>query len=112
MALFFLKAHRAAPAEGRAGRRRSTSTDDAAMLDARQGRSSPNAARAAIRASCRTPPPGLDPDGCAGPDYLDCWNRYWAWTKTDEFKSKMREIVLAPDFLDGQLPLDRLRACR
>src|SRR5262249_21122710 len=40
-------------------------------------------------------------NGCAGPDYLDCWNEYWAWTKTDEFKSKMRGIVTAPDFLDG-----------
>jgi hypothetical protein len=47
------------------------------------------------------PVPGLDPDGCAGKDYLDCWNRYWAWTKTSEFKQKMRAIVLAPDFLDG-----------
>jgi hypothetical protein len=47
------------------------------------------------------PAPGLDPGGCAGPNYLECWNRYWAWTKTDEFKEKMRAIVLAPDFLEG-----------
>jgi len=47
------------------------------------------------------PAPGLDPGGCAGPNYLECWNRYWAWTKTDEFKEKMRTIVLAPDFLEG-----------
>jgi len=47
------------------------------------------------------PEDGLEPGGCAGPDYLNCWNRYWAWTKTEEFKSKMRDIVLAPDFLDG-----------
>ena len=39
--------------------------------------------------------------GGNGPDYLDCWNRYWEWTQTDDFKSKMTEIVLAPDFLDG-----------
>ncbi len=44
---------------------------------------------------------GLDPTGCAGPGYLECWNRYWASTKTDEFKEKMRQIVLAPDFLEG-----------
>jgi hypothetical protein len=43
--------------------------------------------------------PGLDPDGCAGKDYMKCWNSYWAWTKTSEFKQQMREIVLAPDFL-------------
>ncbi len=44
---------------------------------------------------------GLDPNGCAGPGYLDCWNRYWASTKTDEFKAQMREIVLRDDFLQG-----------
>ena len=40
--------------------------------------------------------------GCSGPDYLNCWNEYWQWTKTEEFKSKMRNIVMAPDFLDGK----------
>jgi hypothetical protein len=48
-----------------------------------------------------TPAEGLDPGGCSGKDYLTCWNKYWAWTKTDDFKSKMRTIVMAPDFLDG-----------
>jgi hypothetical protein len=43
--------------------------------------------------------PGLDPNGCAGKDYLGCWDKYWAWTQTDEFKGKMRQIVLADDFL-------------
>ncbi|HEV2863817.1 MAG TPA: hypothetical protein VGX48_22670 [Pyrinomonadaceae bacterium] len=38
--------------------------------------------------------------GCSGPDYMKCWDEYWAWTKTDEFKSKMRAIVARPDFLD------------
>jgi hypothetical protein len=42
---------------------------------------------------------GLDPGGCAGPGYLDCWNKYWASTKTDEFRKQMREIVLKDDFL-------------
>ncbi len=46
-----------------------------------------------------TPAEGLDPAGCAGPGYLQCWNKYWAWTKTDDYKSKMRDIVRAPDFL-------------
>jgi hypothetical protein len=44
--------------------------------------------------------PGLDPGGCSGKDYLNCWNKYWEYTKTEEFKSKMRKIVVAPDFLD------------
>jgi hypothetical protein len=48
-----------------------------------------------------TPAAGLDPDGCSGPNYLNCWNKYWAWTKTEDFKSKIRTIVTAPDFLDG-----------
>jgi hypothetical protein len=43
--------------------------------------------------------PGLDPGGCAGPGYLDCWNKYWAYTKTEEFKKQMRAIVLRDDFL-------------
>jgi hypothetical protein len=48
-----------------------------------------------------TPAPGLDPGGCSGKDYMTCWDKYWAWTKTEDFKSKMRPIVTAPDFLDG-----------
>jgi len=41
----------------------------------------------------------LDPNGCNGKDYMSCWNKYWEWTKTAEFKDKMRTIVLADDFL-------------
>src|SRR5260370_12496019 len=62
--------------------------------------------------SSKVPPPpvpGLDPAGCAGKDYLDCWNNYWKWTKTDDFKGKMRDIVLAPDFLDGNYLSSDLR---
>ena len=62
--------------------------------------------------SSKVPPPpvpGLDPAGCAGKDYLDCWNNYWKWTKTDDFKGKMRDIVLAPDFLDGNYLSSELR---
>jgi hypothetical protein len=47
------------------------------------------------------PAQGVDPGGCAGPQYLACWNQYWKWTKTDDFKQKTREIVQAPDFLDN-----------
>ena len=52
--------------------------------------------------SSKLPPSvaGLDPGGCAGPGYLDCWNRYWESTKTPEFKEQMREIVLRDDFLE------------
>jgi len=47
------------------------------------------------------PAVGLDPHGCAGKGYLDCWNKYWDWTKTEEFKSEMKKIVLADDFLEN-----------
>ncbi len=47
------------------------------------------------------PAAGLDPSGCAGPGYLQCWNKYWAWTKTEDYKTQMRAIVSAPDFLEG-----------
>jgi hypothetical protein len=36
---------------------------------------------------------------CAGSNYMSCWNKYWAWTKTDEFKNEIKEIVQADDFL-------------
>jgi len=42
---------------------------------------------------------GPGTENCNGPNYLTCWNRYWAWTKTDDFKKRMAAIVRAPDFL-------------
>ncbi len=58
----------------------------------------------------------LDPGGCSGPNYLTCWKRYWDYTKTGEFKAKMREIVAKPDFLeknylstDARIPVTLLR---
>jgi hypothetical protein len=48
-----------------------------------------------------TPAVGLDPNGCSGKDYLRCWNAYWEWTKTEDFKSKMRTIVHQKDFLEN-----------
>lgn len=55
------------------------------------------------------PAQGRDPGGCAGPHYLACWNRYWEWTKTDDFKQKTRQIVKAPDFLNGNYLSTELR---
>lgn len=53
------------------------------------------------------PPRGADPGNCAGPDYLNCWNNYWNWTKTEDFKEQMRRIVRADDFLqDNYLSTD------
>ena len=47
------------------------------------------------------------PDAPADVDITD-WQQYWAWTKTDDFKDKMTEMVLADDFLtDNYLSTDR-----
>jgi len=53
---------------------------------------------------------------CAGKDYLNCFNRYWKLTQTEDFKAKMREIVLQGDFLqdnylstDARIPVTLLR---
>ncbi len=62
---------------------------------------------------------GICAGGGAGPEYRQCWDRFWAWTQTDEFKQGMVEMVTARDeagretFLDGnylsterRVPLD------
>jgi len=55
--------------------------------------------------SSKGPPPppdlNLDADRCSGSLYLDCFKRYWTWTQSDQYKSLMRAIVAAPDFLEG-----------
>ena len=38
---------------------------------------------------------------CAGPGYLACWDKYWAWSQTEQFRERMRPVVAAPDFLAG-----------
>ena len=54
--------------------------------------------------------PGVDPGGgCSGPNYLECWSRYWSFTKTDEYKQKMRAIVEADSFLDDNFLSTELR---
>jgi hypothetical protein len=55
------------------------------------------------------PPPEIDIANCAGSGYLECWNRYWRWTKTDGFKEQMREIVQREDFLEGNFLSTDLR---
>ena len=47
--------------------------------------------------------------GCVNSNYLSCWNDYWKWTKTDEFKTEMKKIVEAPDFLDQNFLSTELR---
>jgi hypothetical protein len=59
--------------------------------------------------SSKAPPPVVDFASCPPAQYLDCWNRYWASTKTDDFKKKMRDIVKADDFLAGNFLSTDLR---
>ena len=54
-------------------------------------------------------PAGLDLENANGPRYLEAWNTYWDWTKTDSFKSQMRSKVLADDFLKGNYLSTELR---
>jgi hypothetical protein len=107
MALFFLRTttpHRLKDAPGGAG----YLTKDPTVL--RRGKIV-FAERCARCHSSKTPEPmvGIDNGGCAGSGYLACWNRYWEWTKTDEYKQKMRDIVLADSFLDGNYLSNELR---
>jgi hypothetical protein len=44
--------------------------------------------------------PAVSPADCAGPHYLECFGRYWQYTKTPEFQAAAEKIVAAPDFLD------------
>ncbi|HEV2677471.1 MAG TPA: hypothetical protein VGV37_23275 [Aliidongia sp.] len=75
-------------------------TTDAAVIDRGKTVFAETCARCH---SSKAPQPaeGLDPAGCAGPGYLDCWKRYWSWTKTTGYKQQMNAIVHATDFLDG-----------
>ena len=107
MALFFLKStdpHHLADAPGGPAYQ----TKDKAQL---QRGKTVFAERCARCHSSKAPTPaeGVDPTGCSGVGYMDCWNKYWAWTKTDDYKTKMRKIVLAPDFLDGNFLSSELR---
>ena len=55
------------------------------------------------------PPSEIDYEKCGGPGYLDCWNRYWSWSKTEEYKKQMREIVMRDDFLEDNFLSTELR---
>jgi hypothetical protein len=98
MALFLLKAGRPDRLADAPGGKAYLS-DDQAVLDRGKAVFADRCARC-HSSKIPTPAPGVDPGGgCAGPGYLQCWNAYWSWTKTDDFKAKMHEIVFADDFL-------------
>src|ERR1035441_9675035 len=95
MADFFLHStepHRLADAPGG---KAYLSTDEAQLTRGKEV----FAERCARCHSSKAPAPveGVDPGGCSGADYLKCWNKYWAWTKTADYKKQMRDIVMQPD---------------
>jgi hypothetical protein len=55
--------------------------------------------------SSKTPPipansginDGICAGGGSGPNYRQCWDRYWEWTQTKEFKDAMVKLVTARD---------------
>ena len=99
LALFFLKTTAPHKLKDAPGGDQYLPTDTPLLLHGKEV----FAERCARCHSSKLPVPavGLDPHGCAGPGYLDCWNKYWNWTKTDEFKRDMKKIVLADDFLEN-----------
>jgi len=61
--------------------------------------------------SSKTPPPPEQARvaGCNGPDYLQCFQRWWKWTQTEGFKAEMRAIADRPDFLQDNFLSNELR---
>ena len=75
---------------------------------ARQGRSSPRPARAATRARCRRCAAGLDPARLRRARATStAASATGTGPRPTSSRRQMRAIVHAPDFLDGQLPVDR-----
>jgi hypothetical protein len=99
IARFFLKTTGAHHLKDAPGGERYLSKDESLLTRGKLAFAD-NCARCHSSKTVPPPVPGLDPAGCAGKDYLGCWNKYWDWTQTPEFKEKMRPIVLAKDFLD------------
>ncbi|MDR0781463.1 MAG: hypothetical protein LBF16_12360 [Pseudomonadales bacterium] len=85
-------------------------SQDAAQLQRGKEMFAENCARCH---SSKLPEPAFTdffPDGgCVNANYLNCWNDYFTWTNTDEFKTAMTAIVKAPDFLDGNFLSTDLR---
>jgi hypothetical protein len=97
MALFFLKSTGPHPLKNAPGGAAYLTTDAAKL---RRGREV-FAERCARCHSSKTPEPPatLGLRACEGPGYLECFTTYWRWTKTDDYKRRMRELVLRDDFL-------------
>jgi hypothetical protein len=40
------------------------------------------------------------PGGCDGNNYMKCWNNFWNYSQTPEFKTAMHGLVMQPNFLE------------
>ena len=111
MAIFFLvtasadKLEKAKEEKGRDPRERYLTQDEALVPRGKVVFAENCAACHSSRIPPAPPNSGVDADVCAGggngPNYRECWDRYWAWVQTDEFKKVMTEWVLQDGFLDG-----------
>jgi hypothetical protein len=107
MAAFFLKAARPDPLNQAPDGEKYLQAEEAIL--ARGGQVFAETCARCHSSKQPEPAPGVDPGGCAGPEYLTCFKKYWAWTKTDAYKAEMRKIVAAPDFLEGNYLSTELR---
>lgn len=100
-ALFFLKAAQPDRLQDAPGGNSYLNADNA-TLDRGKQVFADTCARCHSSKSPRPPPDlNLEPQNCAGANYLGCFKRYWKWTQTDGYKTQMRQIVQDSDFLQG-----------
>ena len=99
LALFLLKAGQPDLLKNAPGGK-SYLTTDAAVLDRGKTVFAETCARC-HSSKGPTPPANFDRSACEGSGALACFKRFWAWTKTDDYKRQMTEIVHRPDFTDG-----------
>ena len=104
-ALFFLKAAQPDHLADAPGGQTYLTADAAALAKGREVFA--NTCARCHSSKSPQPPEDLGLVDCNGPNYMQCFKKWWAWTQTDDYKTKMRAIVEAPDFLDRQLPVDR-----
>jgi hypothetical protein len=113
-ALFFLKAAQPDHLADAPGGKAYLSTDDAALAKGREVFA--NTCARCHSSKSPAPPEDLGLVDCNGPNYMQCFKKWWAWTQTDDYKTQMRAIVDAPDFLtdnylstDARIPVTLLR---
>ena len=113
-ALFFLKAAQPDHLKDAPGGTAYLSTDDAVLARGRDAFA--NTCARCHSSKSPAPPESLGLVDCNGPNYMQCFRKWWGWTQTDEFKTQMRQIVAAPDFLtdnylssDARIPVTLLR---